>query len=67
MMGDGRRPRHDDQIDTGAYAVRYLLDHGIVDIVDPNDLEFNFKSLQDYEDLMFNLGASVETQDVHFR
>jgi predicted phage terminase large subunit-like protein len=67
MMGDGRRPRHDDQIDTGAYAVRYLLDHGIVDIVDPNDLEFNFKSLQDYEDLMFNLGASVETQDVPFR
>jgi predicted phage terminase large subunit-like protein len=25
MMGDGRRPRHDDQIDTMAYAVNYLL------------------------------------------
>lgn len=25
MMGDGRRPRHDDQIDTMAYAVNHLL------------------------------------------
>lgn len=25
MMGDGRRPRHDDQIDTAAHAVNYLL------------------------------------------
>ena len=29
MMGDGRRPRHDDQIDVGAYAVRWLAQHEI--------------------------------------
>jgi predicted phage terminase large subunit-like protein len=36
MMGDGRRPRHDDQIDTAAHAVTYLLDHGLVEVVDPH-------------------------------
>ena len=25
MMGDGRRPRHDDQIDTAAYAMLDLI------------------------------------------
>lgn len=28
MMGDGRRPRHDDQIDTAAWAVLELIAHG---------------------------------------
>jgi predicted phage terminase large subunit-like protein len=28
MMGDGRRPRHDDQIDTGAYATLELIGSG---------------------------------------
>ena len=37
MMGDGRRPKHDDQIDTAAHAVNYLLDHGLVEIGDPHD------------------------------
>jgi predicted phage terminase large subunit-like protein len=39
MTGDGRSGPHDDQIDTAAYAVNYLLDHGIVEIKDPNDPE----------------------------
>lgn len=30
MLGDGRRPRHDDQIDTAAYAARELLGQGAV-------------------------------------
>jgi len=58
MMGDGRRPRHDDQIDTGAYAVRYLLEHDVVDIIDPNDQDANFQSLMEYERLMEQLGYS---------
>lgn len=37
MMGDQRRPPHDDQIDTAAYGVMYLLDHSIVEIADPNE------------------------------
>lgn len=36
MMGDGRRPRHDDQIDTAAYGVNWLRDHGLVELVDPH-------------------------------
>jgi predicted phage terminase large subunit-like protein len=32
MMGDGRRPKHDDQIDTAAYAFLELLGSGVVDI-----------------------------------
>ena len=37
MMGDGPRPRHDDQIDTAAHAVNYLLEHGLVEVADPHD------------------------------
>jgi predicted phage terminase large subunit-like protein len=37
MMGDGRRPRHDDQIDVGAYAVRWLAQHESSQWRDPND------------------------------
>jgi hypothetical protein len=29
MMGDGRKGRHDDQIDTTAYAVNDMLDENI--------------------------------------
>jgi predicted phage terminase large subunit-like protein len=58
MMGDGRRPRHDDQIDTGAYAVRYLLDHDVVDIIDPNDTDLNFQNMLEYEQLLSQLGYS---------
>lgn len=28
MMGDGRKPRHDDQIDVGSYLVLELMSHG---------------------------------------
>lgn len=42
MMGDGRRPRHDDQIDTGAYCVLELIGQGESDMwipgEDPDDL-----------------------------
>lgn len=37
MMGDGRRPRHDDQIDTGAYAALDLLSQGPTDMFIPNE------------------------------
>jgi predicted phage terminase large subunit-like protein len=36
MMGDGRRPRHDDQIDAASHAVNHLIEHGVVEIADPN-------------------------------
>lgn len=36
MMGDGRRPKHDDQIDTAAYAILELLGSGAVDMWVPN-------------------------------
>ena len=39
MMGDGRRPTHDDQIDTAAHAINYLLDHGIIEVADPHDMD----------------------------
>lgn len=37
MIGNGIRPRHDDQIDTGAYAVLYLLDMGSTTMWLPGD------------------------------
>ena len=36
MMGDGRRPAHDDQIDCAAYAMLELLGSGIVEMWVPN-------------------------------
>lgn len=42
MMGDGRRPRHDDQIDTMSYCVHDLIGEGETSMwipgEDPNDL-----------------------------
>ena len=35
MMGDGRRPKHDDQIDTAAYCVLELLGAGTVEMWSP--------------------------------
>lgn len=37
MMGDGRRPRHDDQIDTAAYGVMDLLSEGEVEMWIPGE------------------------------
>ena len=56
MMGDGRRPRHDDQVDTGAYAARYLLEHGVVELIDPNDIELNFKDMLEFDQWMETIG-----------
>jgi phage terminase large subunit-like protein len=36
MMGDGRRPKNDDRIDTAAYGMLELLAQGLVDIWVPN-------------------------------
>jgi predicted phage terminase large subunit-like protein len=44
MMGDGRRPRHDDQIDTAAYGVLDLLGTGVVEMWVPTSQ--NWVSLQ---------------------
>lgn len=41
MMGDGRRPKHDDQVDATSHAVNYLRNHGVVEIIDPNDMDLN--------------------------
>jgi predicted phage terminase large subunit-like protein len=34
QMADGRGPKHDDQIDTCAYAVLEMMDRGVVEILD---------------------------------
>jgi predicted phage terminase large subunit-like protein len=39
MDGKGKRPRHDDQIDTGAYAIRFLLAGGMSEIWDPSGIQ----------------------------
>lgn len=36
MMGDGRRPKHDDQIDTAAYAILDLLGTGLTEMWVPS-------------------------------
>lgn len=41
MMGDGRRPRHDDQIDTGAYAALDLLENPGVELFIPGQDDLN--------------------------
>jgi predicted phage terminase large subunit-like protein len=48
MMGDGRRPKHDDQIDAASHAVNHLLKHGLVEIADPNDLTMNDMDMMNY-------------------
>lgn len=39
MMGDGRRPRHDDTIDSAAHAVRWLAARDFGEYADPNDMD----------------------------
>jgi phage terminase large subunit-like protein len=39
MMGDGRKPKFDDEIDTGAYGIRWLAQHEAAEYLDPNDLD----------------------------
>lgn len=38
MDGTGKRPRHDDQIDTGAYAFKFLTESGVSEFWDPSQL-----------------------------
>lgn len=44
MMGDGRRAKHDDMIDTIAYAILHLLQFGRVEIYDPGLSNFDAES-----------------------
>jgi predicted phage terminase large subunit-like protein len=39
QQADGRGPRHDDQIDTCAYAILEMLDRGVVEIADQQQYE----------------------------
>lgn len=39
MMGDGRRPKHDDRIDTAAYAVRWLAASEIAEYANGDDID----------------------------
>jgi predicted phage terminase large subunit-like protein len=52
MMGDGRRPKHDDQIDTAAHAINYLIEHGLVEIRDPNEVSPADVDMQIYLEAM---------------
>ncbi len=58
MMGDGRRPPHDDQIDTMSYVVLELMDSGPVEASDPNQtvdldrVDFVNRLLEDNEVVM---------------
>lgn len=54
MMGDGRKPRHDDQIDTGAYAIRWLAQHEASVWRDPNDVDIE-RQMQ-LEEMLASMG-----------
>lgn len=56
MMGDGRRPRHDDQIDTGAYAVRWLAQHEAAEWADPSDLTQDLERQMALEQMLESMG-----------
>lgn len=49
MDGKGKRPKHDDQIDTAAYAVKFLVGAGQTMIFDPNAIGTNRQDLTDDE------------------
>lgn len=48
MMGDGRRPRHDDQIDTAAYCTLELLGTGTSEMWIPGEPDMNDELAQLY-------------------
>jgi predicted phage terminase large subunit-like protein len=56
MMGDGRKPRHDDQIDAAAYAVRWLSQHDSTEWHDPNDLEQDVERQMELEEMLASMG-----------
>jgi predicted phage terminase large subunit-like protein len=55
-MSEKRKPRHDDQIDTGAYAILELIDAGPVEIYDPSGS--NFDAPSQMEQLLALYGAA---------
>jgi predicted phage terminase large subunit-like protein len=57
MMGNGRRPRHDDQIDAAAHAVNYLLSFEVVEIRDPNsDEEASMQRMLEMDEYLSSIG-----------
>ena len=56
MMGDGRRPRHDDTIDCGAYAVRWLAQSDVVSWHDPTDLTDDIERQLELEQMLADMG-----------
>lgn len=45
MDGAGKMPRHDDQIDTGAYAFKFLTEGGVSEFWDPSQIGDNITNL----------------------
>jgi predicted phage terminase large subunit-like protein len=56
MMGDGRKPAHDDCIDTGAHGTNFLLEHGLVEILDPEDFGNDLERMLEMEKLLDSMG-----------
>lgn len=56
MMGDGRKPRHDDEIDAGAYAVRWLAAHDAAEWSDPSDAGDDVERQMMLEEMLASMG-----------
>lgn len=51
MDGKGKRPKNDDEIDTAAYGIRFLLDYGGSLIMDPSAMPEGWAQLSPEEQL----------------
>jgi predicted phage terminase large subunit-like protein len=59
MMGNGRRPRHDDQIDAAAHAINYLNSYGVVEIRDPNaQRDMTMEQMLEMEEFLASMGIA---------
>lgn len=58
MMGDGRRPKHDDQIDTAAYCILELLGGGNTEIWIPS-AGSNWMSAEQQMNVLMDRGLSI--------
>lgn len=56
MMGDGRRPTHDDQIDAAAHAVNFLLTFEVAEIRDPNDHDNSMEQIMEMNEYLDAMG-----------
>jgi predicted phage terminase large subunit-like protein len=56
MMGDGRRPRHDDEIDAGAYAIRWLAGHDAAEWSDPSDITSDVERQMELREMLEAMG-----------